>query len=308
MGARKRQQTGVSGAWELAGRQHGVISRAQLDALGYGAKAVRRRLEYGRLHTVVRGVYAVGRPGLSREGRWMAAVLACGSGAVLSHGSAAALWRIGWERGGAEVSVARSSHLKRPAVTVHRRKRLYRPDIAVCNGIPVTSAAQTMLDHGVRLGQGPMERMIDAADHHGLITPDAFREYLRVRPRQEGVGRLKDLMDRRAFRFKTTSELERWFLPLAEDADAPAPRTQALVNGFKVDFYWPALGLVVETDGLHYHRTPAQQARDRIRDQTHTAAGLTPLRFTHDQIRYEPRHVVSVLTRTVRRLAAHRAA
>ena len=78
--------------------------------------------------------------------------------------------------------------------------------------------------------------------------------------------------------------------------------TQVWVNGFKVDFYWPELGLVVETDGLRYHRTPAEQAADRLRDQTHTAAGLTPLRFTRAQVRYEPAHVEAVLDKVARRL------
>lgn len=303
MGAKKRQQTGAPGVWALAGQQHGVISRRQLDALGFGAKAVRHRLEVGRLHSQGQAVYSVGRPGLSREGRWMAAVLACGDGAVLSHGSAAALWRIGRERGGVEVSVPRASHLKRPGLTAHRRKRLYRPDVGECNGIPVTSPAMTILDHGARLGRGPLERMINEADMRDLIKPEELRAFLDTHPRQEGVGRLKDLMDRRAFRFKTQTELERWFLPIAARAGVPAPLTQHRVNGFKVDFFWPALGLVVETDGLTYHRTPAEQAADRVRDQAHTAAGLTPLRFTHDQVRHEPAQVRRVLAATARRLS-----
>lgn len=234
----------------------------------------------------------------------MAVVLACGDGAVLSHGSAAALWRIGRERGGVEVSLPRASHLKRPGLITHRRKRLCRPDIAICNEIPVTSPAMTILDHGARLGRGPMEQMIKEADVQGLIKPEELRAFLGKHPRQEGVGRLKDLMDRRAFRFKTQTELERWFLRIAARAGAPAPLTQHRVNGFKVDFFWPALGLVVETDGLTYHRTPAQQAADRVRDQEHTASGLTPLRFTHDQVRYEPAHVRRVLARTERGLRA----
>ena len=75
------------------------------------------------------------------------------------------------------------------------------------------------------------------------------------------------------------------------------------MNGFKVDFYWPDLGLVVETDGLRYHRTPAQQARDRVRDQAHAAAGLTPLRFTRAQVRFDPAHVASTLAAVAHRLA-----
>ncbi|HET7574905.1 MAG TPA: DUF559 domain-containing protein [Solirubrobacterales bacterium] len=109
------------------------------------------------------------------------------------------------------------------------------------------------------------------------------------------------MLDARTFR-RTDSELERRFLRLVRGADLPLPETGRRVNGFKVDFHWPDLGLVVETDGITYHRTPAQQARDRVRDQTHTAAGLTTLRFTHVQVRDEPRRVAAVLGATIRRL------
>ena len=100
----------------------------------------------------------------------------------------------------------------------------------------------------------------------------------------------------------TDTELERRFLPIARRVGLPKPQTQGWVNGFKVDFYWPELGLVVETDGLRYHRTPAAQARDRVRDQTHTAAGLTPLRFTRAQVWFEPAYVQAVLQMVARRL------
>jgi len=112
---------------------------------------------------------------------------------------------------------------------------------------------------------------------------------------------LRELLDRRTF-VLTDSELERRFLPIALAAGLPVPQTGRRVNGFKVDFYWPDLGLVVETDGLRYHRTPAQQARDRLRDQAHTAAGLTCLRFTHAQVRFDPDHVRATLTAVTRRL------
>lgn len=106
-------------------------------------------------------------------------------------------------------------------------------------------------------------------------------------------------MDKATF-VLTDSELERYFLPIARRAGLGRPLTQARVNGFDVDFYWPELGLVVETDGLRYHRTPSQQARDRVRDQTHTAAGLVPLRFTHWQVRHERRRVQETLEAVAR--------
>src|SRR5207247_7427835 len=116
-----------------------------------------------------------------------------------------------------------------------------------------------------------------------------------------GVGPLRRLLDHRTH-VLTGSELERSCLPIARRAGLSLPQTRRRINGFVVDFYWPELGLVVETDGLRYHRTPAQQARDRFRDQAHAAAGLTPLRFTHAQIRWEPRHVERTLASVASRL------
>lgn len=234
----------------------------------------------------------------------MTAVLTCGDGAALSHSSAAALWGIGreWSRG-MEVSVRGSSHLKRPGLVVHRRSRLRAGDVSVHHGIPVTSPAMTVLDHGARLGHGALVRMINDADRLRLARVPALRVFLDAHPRQEGVARLKELMDRPTFR-ATETKLEDWFLPIAEDAGLPIPLTQQEVNGFRVDFFWPQLGLVVEADGLTYHRTPAEQAADHVRDQTHIADGLTPLRFTHDQVKHEPGYVRRVLAQTARRLEA----
>jgi very-short-patch-repair endonuclease len=105
-----------------------------------------------------------------------------------------------------------------------------------------------------------------------------------------GASALKRILDRRTFAL-TDSALERRFLGLVRETGLPKPRTQARVNGFRVDFYWPELRLVVETDGLRYHRTPMAQTRDRLRDQTQVAAGLTCLRFTHWQVAFERPHV-----------------
>ena len=136
--------------------------------------------------------------------------------------------------------------------------------------------------------------MINEADKYNLVNPPQLRRALDERRGQKGVALLRHILDRRTFRL-TKEELERRFLPLAAQAGLPVPLTGRWVNEFEVDFYWPDLGLVVETDGLRYHRTPAEQARDRLRDQVHTAAGLTQLRFTHEQVRYEPDHVLAVL-------------
>src|SRR6185436_2459930 len=117
--------------------------------------------------------------------------------------------------------------------------------------------------------------------------------------------RLRRLLDSDTFTL-TDSDLERRFLRLVAGADLPLPKTQVWLNGYRVDFYWPDLELVVETDGLWYHRTPSQQKMDRLRDQAHTAAGLTQLRFTAAQVRFEPRKTLATLKAVIARLQSLR--
>lgn len=288
--------------WALVRAQHGVVARDQLTELGYGRHAISHRIKKGMLHPVRRGVYAVGRPSLTKHGRWMAAVLACGDGAVLSHSSAAALWRIGFEQSGlVELSLPSLSHREVPGLRIHRRASLRQRDLTAEYGIPVTTPIQTLIDMALRLDRHGVERMINEADKYDLVHPPELRGALDQRQGEPGVACLREILDRRTFRL-TKEELERRFLPLATKAGLPVPLTGQWVNEFEVDFYWPDLGLVVETDGLRYHRTPAEQARDRLRDQAHTAAGLTQLRFTHEQVRYEPQHVLAVLRETASRI------
>lgn len=276
MGSSTRQSFGS--AWRLAADQHGVVTHRQLRKLGLSGQAIQHRLGNGRLHRVERGVYAVGRPDLTRHGRWMAAVLGCGPRAALSHGSAAALWGIGEElRDWIEVSVPSVSPRERAGVRVRRRPKLRSIDVVVRDGISVTSPVLTLIDIARFLDDPHLERAINEADRLDLIDPEALVVALDDYPGQPGVGRLGKLLGQRAFRL-TDSELERRFLPLVSRAELPVPLTRQHVNGFRVDFYWPQLRLVAETDGLRYHRTPAQQARDRVRDQAHTAAGFTHLR------------------------------
>jgi very-short-patch-repair endonuclease len=297
-GSRSRPE---SGWWALVERQHGVVTRAQLVAAGLSTSGIDHRIETGRLHTLSHGVYAVGRPLLTRHGQRMAAVLACGPHAVLSHGSAAALWEIGAERPGTiEVSVLTGTQRRREGVVVHRRAALATREVTVHGGIPLTAPIRTLVDIACRLGRRKLEGAIKEADVRGLCDPEALRTALEDIRGQRGVGRLRSLLDRRTL-VLTDTELERRFLPIARRAGLQPPQTQRRVNGFRVDFFWPELGLVVETDGLRYHRTPAQQAEDRVRDQAHTAAGLTPLRFTHGQVSYEARHVENTLRSVVRR-------
>jgi very-short-patch-repair endonuclease len=291
-------------AWALARSQHWVVSRVQLLELGFTPGEIRHRLKTGRLHRLYQGVYAVGHRGLTRKGEWMAAVLACGPGAVLRHTTAAALWQIRSERERQiHLTVPLTAGPRHAGVTTHRSGTLRPNDRTDYDHIPVTTPLRTLIDLATILPPAELETTINEADKLDLLSAHELRAALVDRSSEPGIGPLRTLLDRSTFRL-TRSELERRFLPLARCAGLPTPLTNTRVNSFLVDFYWPDLGLVVETDGLRYHRTPATQARDRLRDQAHTAAGLTQLRFTHNQVRYEPEHVRSVLTAVARRLAA----
>lgn len=232
----------------------------------------------------------------------MAAVLACGEGALLSHRSAAALWGFGAERRGViDVSIARHSSLRRPGIRVHDRAGLWNRDIGTRFGIPVTEPVRTFLDIALELAENRLERAINEADKLGVIHADALRRALDDHPGEPGIRPLRRILDKHTFRL-SDDELERLFRPIAAAAGLPVPLTKQMVNEFEVDFFWPELGLVVETDGWRYHRTPSAQTRDALRFQTHTAAGLTPLRFSHYQVKYEPRHVREILEKTRQRL------
>lgn len=285
-------------------------------ALGLTRRGIEHRVARGRLHLVRRGVYAVGRSDLTRNGRRMAAVLACGGdldvdgvvqlhperrrrpAVVLSHDSAAGLLGIGEEPVSRfEVSTTLPTERRAPGVKLHRRPALSGAAVGFCEGVPVTSPVQTLIDLATRHGRPAVERAANEADRLGLVPTDELRKALDDHPGEPGVARLRAILDRATFRY-TRSELERAFLPLVRRAGLALPRTSIGVNGHEVDFHFPALGLVVETDGLTYHRTPAEQAKDRERDQDHAAAGLAQLRFTHAQIKYEPERVVRVLATT----------
>lgn len=290
-----------TGLWRLARRQHWVVSHRQLIELGYSPQAIKHRVHRGRLHRIRRGVYAVGRSQLSREGQWMAAVLCCGRGAVLSHQTAAALWRIRPHAGRLiDVSVPADRTPAHGGIDVHRRTELGPP--ARRDGIPLTSPLYTLIDLATVLGEPGLEAAVNEADRLELIDPETLRASLARSRGRPGVAVLARLLDRTTFTL-TDSELERLFLPIIAAAGLPTPATQEWVNGYRVDFYWPRLGLVVETDGLRYHRTATQQSRDQRRDQAHAASGLTPVRFSHAQVAFDPASVTATLGEIAGRLS-----
>jgi very-short-patch-repair endonuclease len=259
--------------------------------------AIEHRVATGRLHPVSRGVYAVGRRELTPRGRWMAAVLVCGDRAALSHRSAAELWGIGHEEGKRiDITVRRECRISRSGLKVRARASLPERSIVVRFGIPVTDPVQTLIDLATELRPLRLERAVNEADKLDLVDPEALRCALDAYVGMPGVKTLRTMLDRHTFRL-SDSDLEVLFRPLALAAGFPLPLTKHHLLGYEVDFFFPDHGLIVETDGLRYHRTPSQQARTVRRDQEHAAAGFRILRFTHWQIAHAPNEVTDVLRR-----------
>src|SRR3954470_21037212 len=249
-------------------RQHGVIARWQLLARGYTDRAIKHAIETKWLHPIFSGVYAVGRPELSRYGMWMAAVLASGPFPALSQDSAAALWGIWRYVRELFVSVPANSNPRNPGIRVHRRAHI---DATTHHGIPVTTPTATLIDFAATHPRNEVEAALNEADLRKLIRLEALRDELETTPRTPGLAKLRRTIDRRTFSF-TRSELERAFRPLAPDSGMTGLQSRVYVNGHEVDFFDPDTGLVIETDGGTFHRTPFQQDADRKRDNAHALA------------------------------------
>jgi hypothetical protein len=270
---------------ELAAVQHGVVGREQLLALGFDRNAIRRRLQSGRLHRLYRGVYAVGHMVLSRNGAYLAAVLACGPQAVLSHRSAAALWGLRLsDAPRIDVTVPRTSGVRTThAMVVHRP--LLTPDPMTHDGIPVTTPGRTLADLALALPRRQLEKAVEAAER--------LRLHVDVDDDHPGARRLRDVLGSDiAF---TRSELEDAFLELCDRHGIPRPLVNSIQEGIEVDFCWPEARLIVETDGHAHHGTRAAFERDRARDALLTALGWRVMRFTARQVRRGPSRVAALV-------------
>jgi very-short-patch-repair endonuclease len=191
-------------------------------------------------------------------------------------------------------------------VRARSRPSLAAEDIVRWRGIPVTTIVRTLIDLAGELSETAVERAVNEADKRDFVDPEALRDSLDRHGGEPGVKKLRTLLDRHTFQL-SDSALESHFRKLAAAAGLPPPLTKHWLDGFEVDFYWPELDLVVETDGIRYHRTPAAQAHDRRRDQTHTAAGRTMLRFTHYQVAHERRRTATLLAKAARLARARQA-
>jgi very-short-patch-repair endonuclease len=261
------------------------------------------------LHRLHRGVYAVGHTALVPLAREMAALLACHGSAIISHRSAAQLWRIvGPVDAGAasvDVTVRRGEGRSRAGITVHRTRHLARADVRMIEGIPLTAPSRTLLDLAGGLDPRELESACGEALVRRLTSQAALRRLARDSAGRRGARPLRSLLDAEAGPALTRSEAEERLIALVRDADFPPPEVNIRVHGHLVDFLWRSERVVVEVDGYRFHSSRAAFERDRVRDAELEEAGLWVIRVTWRQL---TEHPFGVVARLARALAAGRRA
>lgn len=292
---------------ELAERQHGVIVASQLYSLGFSEDQVRTRAQNGWLHRLHRGVYAVGHRRLAREGRWMAAALACGPGAVLSHQAAGELWKLRRSREAApsepiDVTIPSGRGVrKRRGLIVHRIPSLRRDETTSRIGIPVTTPARTLLDLATFLPSRQLERAADEAERLRLCGISDLAAVAEAHAGRAGAGALSRLLREHAVGATATrNDFEERFLALCRRHRLPQPGVNVPLLDYVVDFLWPEARLVIEVDGRGTHGTRRAFQADRDRDGRLAVAGYRILRFTWWDVTRRP----AVVADRVRRLLA----
>jgi very-short-patch-repair endonuclease len=267
---------------QLAARQHNLVTTRQLRRLGFSRQQTLDRARAGRLHPIHRGVYAVGTPKLTRGGWYLAAVLACGSGAVLSHASAGAHLRIR-EAPLSPVHVTvpgRNGRRRRPGIVIHRPRGAIEQHTR--HGIPTTTPARTLMDLSHDLTPRQLERALDEAHHLTLLHQPSLQRLLRDHPRRS--ARLKRALPK-AGTTRTKSQNEERFLAWLRRHGLPVPLLNARIHGVEVDALYPEQRLIVEIDPWHTHERRFH--RDRERDRRHLAAGYVTFRIPDDQLTVE---------------------
>lgn len=285
---------------ELAGRQHGVVARRQLLRLGVTKEQIDGRVRSGGLHLIHRGVYAVGHTAITRQGWWMAAVLASGDGVALSHESATALWGIwGSGAGATHVTVPRKTRSQRSI----RRHFSMLPDDerTVLAGIPTTSAGRAVLDLAAVKGEAAAESALREMEYLGIYGPVSLPTLLERYPRHKGTPIVRVALERLADDpgGRVRSGLEELFLPFLDANQIPRPRLNAWISidddRFQVDCLWPEPRLIGELDGFKSHGTKRAFRKDRRRDRRLGARGYHVVRITEDQLMTEANEVASDL-------------
>jgi hypothetical protein len=295
---------------QAASRQHGVISRGQLRALGLSEDAISDRVASGYLQPIFRGAFAVGHRAINRQGRMLAAVLACDGGTVLSHGSAAELLGL-WDKQLPIVHVIPPDWSGRKIAGIRwHRVRLPQPDeVEARDAIPCTTVSRTLVDMAGWLGWGQLRRLVEQAAILRQLDVHEI-DLVLSRGRRRGAPRLRTILapwrNTAEPRPRVRSRLEARLLPLIIEEGLPAPQTNVKLSlegrQLEVDLLWAKQRLVIETDGEETHATSTAFQRDRWRDQLLIAAGYRTARITWAQVRDERN---AVIARIARMLKAH---
>ncbi len=277
----------------LARRQHGVVGREQLRALGLSERAIQHRLEVGRLHRLYPAVYAVGHRLIPKKAWLIAAVLASGSDAVLSHRSAAALWSLrGYSEGAVHVTLARKSTSSKQIKRHH--SPLPADERAVKDGIPVTSVPRTILDLAATEPPDAVENLLREMEFRELRDRLSLWDLIERYPGKRGIRKVRAALERLKEEpsGRKRSKLEERFAPFLRRYRLPLPRfNDWIVLGpkrFQVDCHWPGTGQIVELDGWEGHRTRTAFREDRARDRILRVAGYSVTRLTWNQLDDEP--------------------
>lgn len=286
---------------ELAARQHGVVARWQLYEVGLRRSAIQRRMEGGRLHPVRRGVYAVGHTRLTERGRWMAAVLAFGPDALLSHRSCAALRSLLPDaRAVIDVTVPGRTRKGLPGVRLHLPRTLHPEDVDVHDGIPCTSIARMLLEVAESAPARQLEKVFEATERERVLDMRRVAEAMARARGRRGLKPLCSLTEQFVEPPPTIrSKLERRFLKLCDEAGLPRPAMNVSVLGHEVDMLWADAKVIVELDSWRFHGTRQAFERDRERDIDLQLAGYMILRFTWKRLQTEPHSLIDAVTRAM---------
>jgi very-short-patch-repair endonuclease len=269
----------------LAKRQHGVVARNQLVRLGLGRGAIAHRVRCGRLHPLHRGVFAVGHRVVSRDGGWLAAVLAAGEEAALSYRSAGALWGIR-ETARARVEVSVPRHRRSSARVELHCVPMQRDEITTERGIPVTTPARTLFDLAAVVSEQQLEHAFNEAEVRRLTSPVSLDALVARYPKRRGTAAISRVLARHKAYGETVtrSELERRFLGLVDAHELPRPKLNRPTDHGELDARWPEERLIVELDGYATHGTREAFERDRARDRALQVAGWRVIRITWRQL------------------------
>jgi very-short-patch-repair endonuclease len=276
------------GVAALATRQNGNVTHRQLLDAGLSRDEIVWRCEADWLIRRHTGVFAVGHVPASRESAWHAAVLALGDWAVLSYTTAAVLWRMLRETAVIEVTVPTTAgHAKRDGIVVHRQS-LPETHITTHHGIPVTTPIRTLLDLAAVAPVSVLFRAFEQAQVHLHVPPAPLAAEVIARPRARGNGKLRRVLAGAVDPAEVRSVLELRFLRLCDAHGIPRPEVNVRIDEWTPDFYWPEWGLVVETDGVEFHRTTAARRRDALKDEFMRGRGLSVMRLTWAEVTEHP--------------------